>query len=296
MALMILATMLVPVGDSMSKYLTGVITPFEIVFWRFLFQSIVLLVAMRAFRQSLRPAALPLLVLGGFLAASTLVTLVGAFAVMPIATAIAIFFVEPLLLTVFSALFLGEKTGWRRYLAVAVGLLGALVVVRPNWATFGWPAILPLASAAAFAGNMIVARHLKGRMSGLGAQFWITVFAVVLLGAGLFAASLLGLFTWRTSTAPYWVFGYLPVMGTLSAFTYFLFFEAFRRTPASTLAPFQYLEIVGATAMGYIVFGDFPDLVTWLGTSVILASGIYVFHRERQASRADEAMARGVQT
>ena len=74
-------------------------------------------------------------------------------------------------------------------------------------------------------------------------------------------------------------------MGMFSGFTFFLFSEAFRRTSASTLAPFQYLEIIGATIIGYVVFGDFPDFWTWVGTAIILASGLYVFQRERRQGR-----------
>ena len=74
-----------------------------------------------------------------------------------------------------------------------------------------------------------------------------------------------------------------------SGLTFFLFAEAFRRTPASTLAPFQYIEIIGATIVGYLVFGDFPDFWTWVGTAIILASGLYVFNRERKAGQMASA-------
>lgn len=292
-ALMALAMFLVPMGDTMSKFLTGELSPFEIAFWRFGFQVVFLGIAMLAFRQRFRARHFGLLALGGVMAAATLASIIGAFTVMPIATAISIFFVEPLVLTVFSAIFLKEKTGWRRYLAVAVGLVGAVIVIRPNWATFGWQAILPLGTAMAFSANMIIVRRLTREMTGLCVQFWISVFAVLVLGISLGLAGGAGLFAWSAFSVPRWVLGFFPAMGLLSAFTYFLFSEAFRRTPASTLAPFQYLEIIGATAMGYIFFGDFPDAVTWFGTAIILGSGIYVFHRERRLERAEVTAAQG---
>ena len=86
--------------------------------------------------------------------------------------------------------------------------------------------------------------------------------------------------------------GLLLFMGMFSGLTFFLFAEAFRRTPASTLAPFQYIEIIGATIVGYVVFGDFPDFWTWVGTAIILASGLYVFNRERKAGQAPKASVR----
>ncbi|WP_210246868.1 DMT family transporter [Devosia ginsengisoli] len=192
---------------------------------------------------------------------------------------------EPLILTVLSAIFLGERTGWRRYVAVLVGLAGVVIVIRPSWDIFGWASLLPLVAALAFALNAIIMRRLSRQMSSISIQFWFALVAAILLGAGLLATDRMTLVSSAgVDFAGPW--GILLVMGTLSAFTFFLFAEAFRRTPASTLAPFQYLEIIGATILGYFVFGDFPDFWTWIGTGVILASGLYVFHRERRAAAA----------
>ncbi|MHA6297793.1 DMT family transporter [Devosia sp. CAU 1758] len=284
MAIMVLAVTIVPIGDALSKSLTSQLNPFEIAFWRFGFQLAVLGLVLVVMRRRPEQGPLGLILLGGATSAITLSALIGAFVTMPIATAIAIFFVEPLVLTVLSALFLKEKTGWRRYLAVAVGLGGVLVVIRPSWDIFGWASLLPLLAALAFAVNAIAMRALSTRMGSVSIQFWFTLVAVVLLGAGLLTFDRLKLVSASglDLSGPWAQF---TLMGALSAFTFFLFTEAFRRTPASTLAPFQYLEIVGATLVGYVAFGDFPDVWTWVGTAIILAAGLYVFHRERQAAR-----------
>ncbi|WP_375597049.1 DMT family transporter [Devosia sp. Naph2] len=283
MAIMVLAVTIVPIGDALSKSLTSQLNPFEIAFWRFGFQLIVLGLVLVVLRRRLETGPWGLILLGGATSAITLSALIGAFVTMPIATAIAIFFVEPLMLTVLSALILKEKTGWRRYLAVAVGLGGVLVVIRPSWDIFGWASLLPLLAALAFAINAIAMRKLSTRMGSLSIQFWFTLVAVILLGVGLLAFGRMELVSGSgiDLSGPWAQF---VLMGALSAFTFFLFTEAFRRTPASTLAPFQYIEIVGATIVGYIAFGDFPDFWTWVGTAIILGSGLYVFHRERQAS------------
>ena len=284
MAIMVLAVTIVPIGDALSKSLTGLFNPFEIAFWRFGFQLAVLGLVLIVLRRRLETGPWGLILLGGATSAITLSALIGAFVTMPIATAIAIFFVEPLILTVLSALFLKEKTGWRRYLAVAVGLGGVLVVIRPSWDIFGWASLLPLLAALAFATNAIVMRSLSTHMGSLSIQFWFTLVAVILLGAGLLAYGRLELLS-PSGIDPSGPWAQFVLMGALSAFTFFLFTEAFRRTPASTLAPFQYLEIVGATIVGYVAFGDFPDIWTWVGTAIIFAAGLYVFHRERKASR-----------
>ena len=284
MAIMVLAVTIVPIGDALSKSLTSQLNPFEIAFWRFGFQLAVLGLVLVVLRRRLETGPWGLILLGGATSAITLSALIGAFVTMPIATAIAIFFVEPLMLTVLSALFLKEKTGWRRYLAVAVGLCGVLVVIRPSWDIFGWASLLPLLAALAFATNAIVMRSLSTRMGSLSIQFWFTLVAVILLGAGLLAFGRMELVS-ASGIDPSGPWAQFVLMGALSAFTFFLFTEAFRRTPASTLAPFQYLEIVGATIVGYIAFGDFPDFWTWVGTAIILSAGLYVFHRERRASK-----------
>jgi len=282
MAIMVLAMVLVPIGDTLSKSLTPILNPFEIAFWRFALQMVVLGLVALVLRQRLERGPPLLLLLGGVTSATVLCALIGAFAVMPIATAIAIFFVEPLILTVLSAVLLGERTGWRRYAAVLVGLVGAIIVIRPSWDVFGWASLLPLLAALAFAINAIIMRRLSRQMNSVSIQFWFALIASVLLGAGLWGSGQMAMvsFSGIDLSGPW---GTLLVMGILSAFTFFLFAEAFRRTPASTLAPFQYLEIVGATILGYVVFGDFPDFWTWVGTGIILASGLYVFHRERRA-------------
>jgi drug/metabolite transporter (DMT)-like permease len=283
MAIMVLAMMLVPIGDAMSKFLTPILNPFEIAFWRFALQGVVLGLVIVVLRKRLELGPVLLLLLGGITSAAVLSALIGAFVVMPIATAIAIFFVEPLILTVLSAVLLGERTGWRRYGAVLVGLVGAIIVIRPSWDIFGWASLLPLIAALAFALNAIIMRRLSRQMNSVSIQFWFALIASLLLGAGLLATGQMSLVSSSgiDFSGPWTM---LAIMGILSAFTFFLFAEAFRRTPASTLAPFQYLEIIGATLIGYLVFGDFPDVWTWVGTAIILASGLYVFHRERRQS------------
>ncbi len=289
MILMIAATLIVPGGDAMSKYLSSYMTPVEIAFYRYGLQALVLALAMVIFRERFAPKRPLLLFLGGVLSSATLVTLIGAFAVMPIATAMSIFFVEPLILTVLSVLLLKEKAGPHRYVAIAIGLVGAVIIIRPNWATFGWPAIFPLFAATFFSLIAIIIRKLSPVLSGLAIQFWFSVFGSLVVGIGLGVAALLGLFRFQIGELGAFQLSIVPMQALLSAATFMMFTEAFRRTEASILAPFQYIEIIGATVIGYLVFGDFPDAITWLGAAIILSSGIYVFSRERrQASRGGE--------
>ncbi len=283
-ALMVGATMLLPVGDTFSKLLTGHVPALEVTFWRLVCQSLAVWIAAMLLPARRRGASLsPILAMGGLTTAATLGFLISSFSVMPIATAIAIFFVEPLLLTLMSSVFLGEQVGWRRYLAVVVGLLGAVVVIRPNWASFGAASLLPLGAAVSFAGNMVLIRLASESRSGLTIQCGMSLYAALLLGAALWPAAALGWLDWQGAASPGFVWPLYALMGVIAAITYLMIAEAFRRAPASVLAPAQYFEILGATLLGYLVFGDFPDALTWVGTAIILGSGLYVFHRERQA-------------
>ncbi|ETX13457.1 hypothetical protein OCH239_10440 [Roseivivax halodurans JCM 10272] len=287
MAAMVLAMALLPVGDAISKSLTSVIPPFEVTLLRTLAQAAFFLPAAWVMRRHLSG---PIFSRASLASAALIVTvlyaLITAFEVMPIATAISIFFVEPLLLTLLAGPFLGEVPGPRRFAAVGVGLVGALVVIRPNFAEFGPVVLLPLLAALGYALNMIVVRKARGGQSPLSFQFGASLLAAALLLSIEAARLAIGIAP-DLPVLPDWTVYAVLAAGALSTVTFLLITFAFSRVEASLLAPFQYLEIVGATLVGFLVFGDIPDAVTFLGTGIILSSGIYVFHRERQQDRAD---------
>ncbi|MFC4350730.1 DMT family transporter [Fodinicurvata halophila] len=298
MALMAGAMLLVPGIDAIAKSLTPDLSPFQVAFLRFFIQSLllagILLLLTRgmAFRVALR--ALPGLAIAGVLMGAAVGLLFAALVHMPLANAIAIFFVQPLILTVFSALFLGEQVGIRRYSAVAVGLAGALIVIRPNWMAFGIVAVFPLLSAVSYAAMWTVIRSMSARTGGLQLQFYSGAFAALFLGLVLLVGAESGLggalAGWGALDLSLW----LPLLGLggISVVGHMMIVGAFRRTEASILAPFQYLEIISATVLGFLIFDDFPDALTWTGTAIILASGLYVFYREQQRGRVVAAQSK----
>ncbi|WP_422073533.1 DMT family transporter [Tranquillimonas rosea] len=289
MAAMCVAMALLPVGDAISKLLTDVVPPFEVTQWRTLAQALFFVPIGLVMRRRLRGSILSLPALfSGALIVVVLFCLISAFQHMPIATAIAIFFIEPLLLTLLAGPFLGEVAGPRRYAAVGVGLIGALVVIRPNFAVFGPVVLLPALGALAYAANMIVLRIATRTRSAVTFQLGATFSAAGLLLAAAAVTALRGGNPATLLDGPAWAMWAVLAAGALAALTFLLLTVAFSQTEASVLAPFQYLEIVGATIVGYVVFGDFPDAMTWLGTAIILGSGIYVFHRERRTGHEPE--------
>ena len=286
MTCMAAAMLLLPLGDTFSKLLTETLNPIEVATVRVLAQGAFLLPAAVLLRNRLRGAMFsPVVALSGLLVMITLICLIGAFAVMPIATAIAIFFVEPLILTVLAGPLLGEAVGPRRLAAVGIGLVGALIVIRPG-AEFEIAALLPLLAAASYALNMIVLRRAARTRSGLTIQCGATIYAcigMVVLSFGLQEA---GYVSSDPGALPASGWALILGSGFFAAASYVLIAEAFRHAEAGLLAPFQYLEIIGATAAGYLVFGEFPDGMTWVGIAVILASGLYVVYRERSRAPA----------
>lgn len=283
MLLMTGAMLLVPTMDVFAKLLSDTQSAAQVAFCRFLFQTTVLAIILLMARQLRWPRGhLRHLVGAGGLIGAAIVLFFWAIKYLPIANAISIFFVEPLILTIFSAVFLGEKVGWRRVLAVLVGLVGAMVVIRPNWSAYGWPAVLPLGTAFCFAGYLIIIRHMSSSLSGVQTQAWIGFFAMLALGGVLLVGTV-----WPAEPLVFHPAGVheltlLLGLGLVATIGHFVIAQAFRYAPASVLAPFQYLEIIGATILGYLVFDDFPDAMTWLGTGIILAAGLYVFNRERR--------------
>lgn len=279
MALMVGAMLLVPGLDAIAKLLLERLPPAQVGLGRFLAQSLVLAPLVLLAGQWTRPAALH--AAAGVFLGLALFSINSALQHMPIANAIAIFFVEPLMLTLLAALVLGERLGWRRLAAVAVGLIGALVVLRPNVAAYGWAAAWPLAAAFAFACYMLVTRVMAIRGGRLALQFWTGVFAMLTLAAGTAAGATIGSAVAMPLMPTPREFALFAAMGLLAAVAHQMIAHALARVDAGVVAPFQYLEIISATLLGWIVFGDFPDPVTWLGTAIIVGAGIYVFHRER---------------
>jgi drug/metabolite transporter (DMT)-like permease len=282
MGLMALAMMIVPGIDAIAKLLSATVAPGQVAWGRFVFQTLLLLPLMVAMQRPLGTRQPGIHAARGALLAMAVGLLFWSLQYLPIANAIAIFFVEPLILTLFSAFFLGEPIGRRRLAAVCVGLAGALVVIRPNWAAFGWASVLPLGTAICFAGYLTLTRHAAADEDPLVMQLWAGVFAALVLSIALAAGAGGGIPVLAAAWPGLGAWGLFLAMGLLSAIGHVLIGHAFRLAPAGILAPFQYLEILSATVVGLLVFGDFPDPVTWLGTGIIVGAGLYVFLLERR--------------
>jgi drug/metabolite transporter (DMT)-like permease len=199
---------------------------------------------------------------------------------LSVADATAIYFISPILITALSIPFLGEVVGWRRWTAAAFGLLGVLIVIRPGTSAFELAALLPLLGATSWAGAAIVTRV----MSGSDKPLTTLVYSALV---GLAVLSLLLPFAWVTPTWREVALGLC--VGILSTIGHWLVVQAYRHASASTVAPFAYVQLIWAGALGYAVFGSFPDGWTATGAVVIALSGLYTAYRERVRKSAGAA-------
>lgn len=291
MAIMVLSVLLLPLMDATGKWLAMMdnVPPATVTFMRFFLQfwlMLAILLVMGVRVDDLRTGHLVGNLVRGALMGFGGLCFFTAVKYMPLADAMAVFFAEPLILTLFSAFFLKEKVGWRRFSAVAIGLVGTMIVIQPSFEIFGAISLLPLATAVTFAAYLILNRKygvtesplIMQLYAGLGG--WLFVGLVMLAGLAGPATGFEDLsFHLPTSVQP-WLL--LMLMATIGTGSHLMVVHAFKLAPASLLAPFQYLEIVNAVLVGLLVFGEFPTPSKWLGIAIIIGSGFYVFLRERK--------------
>ncbi len=283
MVLMATGVLMAPGIHAIAKGLGDILSPGQLAWFRFFFQFIFLLPFVLIVNRGRLPRPSATHALRGLLLAMATLAFFWALTYMPLADSAAIFFVEPLILTTMSAAFLGERIGRRRLLAVLVGFAGALIVIRPSFESVGLPALLPLIAAACFALYLTITRAAARTENATDMQFWVCVFGMLVLSFAMVASTATGWTTIRPTWPAKEVWAWLILLGVIATISHLLAIRAFRLAPASILAPFQYLEILGATFLGAFIFGDLPDGLTALGIAIIVGAGLYVFQREQRA-------------
>ena len=215
----------------------------------------------------------PLHLLRGVLGVVMMACFVYGLRTLPLSTTYAITFIAPLLVTAMAVPFLGEKVGPRRWIAIVVGLVGVLVVLRPTGQgvmTLGGLAIL--LAAVCYAASAITVRLLAQRDSTQAMVFWLMLILVVGGGA-------LSWHEWTPIQARHWwVIAGIGIVGTLAQVT---LTEAFRRGEASMIAPLEYTALVWGVLLDLTLWQVLPDGMTWVGAAIIVASGLYLVRRER---------------
>ena len=188
--------------------------------------------------------------------------------------AIALIFSTPFFVAALSGPMLGEWVRWRRWSAIAVGFLGVVVVARPGAASFHPAALLSLSAALCYALYSITTRILARTDSNETTLFYSNL-------VGALALLPVVPLVWSTPSDAV-VIALMAATGAIGSFGHYLLIAAHRLAPAAVLSPFIYSEIVLVTALGFLVFGDVPNRFTLTGAAIVVASGLYLLHRERK--------------
>ena len=276
-ALMVTSMVFFTLLDATAKHLVQSLPPLVAVFGRYLVALVIsavvvlrkggpqLVITQHPGLQALR---------GLLLVGATLLNFI-AIMYLQLAQTAAIFFTIPLWVCALSVPILGERVGLRRWIAVVIGFMGVLVIMRPGSDSFQWAMLLSIASSFCGAIYNIVTRKVGGRDRAETSLFYVGL-------VGALAAAVPLPFVWKTPEGLQWLMlGFMGVAGTIG---HFMLIQAHRLAPASTLAPFMYTQIVWMILSGYVFFGDVPDFWTIVGAAIVVASGLFVFAGEARTA------------
>lgn len=289
-ALMLGFCVLAPLGDATAKLLgqTGISVPM-LVFVRFAVQVAILipLAAIAGYSLRMSPRILRFTALRTVLHIAGIGLMFSALKYLPLADAIAIAFVMPFIMMLLGHYVLGEEVGVHRKWACAVGFIGTLLVIQPNFATVGWPALLPLGVAVVFSLFMLVTRVVAKDVDAVALQAVSGCMAVVMLLPAILLLPDVGTLTSLFAEGSTHLLLLLGILGTCA---HLLMTWSLRFAPSATLAPMQYLEIPIGTVVGYYVFSQFPNELAALGIAITVGAGLYIILRERAISQQTEAL------
>jgi len=266
--------------DAMAKYLGGHMDPLQVVGMRFISALFLALIFSNPITRPgmLRSARPGLQVVRALMMLGTTIFNFLSFRYLQLDEALAILFSTPFLVAVLAGPLLGEWVGWRRWIAIAVGFLGVLVVIRPGFGGFQWAALLSVISALFYAGYAIATRMVMRYDSSDTTLFYANV-----VGVGVMLPVLP--FVW---TAPPNALDLLLLLavGAFGSAGHYLLIVAHRMAPASVLSPFMYTQLLWATILGYLVFANVPNRWTIAGAAIVVGSGLYLLYRERRVRGA----------
>ncbi|MEZ5825153.1 MAG: DMT family transporter [Geminicoccaceae bacterium] len=278
--LMVLGMFVLASMDTLGKVLSKEMPVVQVAWGRYFFQFalLLLLVPRVGLAGLLTTRRLKTQILRGLLVAVATMCLFTALTAVPLADAYVISFTSPFFVTLLSIPLLGERVGIRRFSAILAGFLGVLLVIRPGFAGFHPMLVLPLITAACFALYQVLTRMIASLPSEtpLAMLFYMA-------SVGALAQSAVVPFSWQSLTMPQWAG--LAIMGLLAVLGHMILIRALSMASAVTLSPFIYTQLLWALIYGYVLFADMPDWRMAAGCTVIVASGLFMFHREAVRGR-----------
>jgi drug/metabolite transporter (DMT)-like permease len=281
--LMLLGMLMFALNDAMGKWLVANYGLGQVVFLRS-FAAMPILVPMvwHAGWQNLRHVERPWMQFARVVFSTAEVfCFYYAVAYLPLADVMTYWLAAPIYVAASSPFLLGEKVGWRRWTAIAVGFVGVLITLEPSSAMFTMPAIISIVGSAAFAFMLISGRFLRGTPDSTLVFFQVG-------GAGL-AGLLFAPTDWSpiASTRDLLL---LALLGIVAMAAHMLVNRALKISDAATVAPLQYTLLLWAVVFGWLFFGDMPRLTMMVGASLIIASGLFIFIREQTLKKRDKVL------
>lgn len=285
-AMMVVALILFSCLDATAKYLGGRLgVPVTQIIWvRFLGQFLLMLIfvpllGLMDVRSMFKTRRFKWQIVRSGLMASVTALNFLALKYLRLDQTVTITFLAPLVVALLGGPLLGEWVGWRRLIAILVGFAGILIAVRPGFAEIHPAVGFSFAAMLTYALFMLITRHIAGDDPPIVTLFY-SMFVGVFFGAPLALAD------WQWPQQPeVWLM--LASLGVFGGTGHYLFILAYKLAPAGRISPFLYLQILSMAGLGYIVFGDLPDVWTAVGSCVVVGSGIYLIHRERIARRTE---------
>nr|WP_255596722.1 DMT family transporter [Cognatishimia sp. MH4019] len=275
--LMVATTFVFAAQDGISRHLAGEYNVMMIVMIRYwFFAAFVIAVARRkagGIRQAAQTEQLPLQLFRGALLAIEICVMVGAFVLLGLIESHVIFAAYPLIIAALSGPILGERVGWKRWVAIGVGFIGVLIILQPGVKVFSPAAIVPLISALMFALYGLLTRYAARKDSAATSFFWTGVTGAVVM-------TVIGVWFWEPMSRPDWV--WMALLCVTGAFGHYLLIRCYELAEASSLQPFAYLQLVFASALGLLVFNETLEMNVVIGASIVVAAGLFTLWRERQ--------------
>jgi len=272
--LMIAAVASFTVLDSTAKYLTNDLPVFEVVWARYLFSLLIfpVIFPIASVREAFKTKRPWVQIARALLLVGATVSIFFAVHYLPLAETYAISFISPFLAALFAIVLLREKVSSRRWIAIAVGFGGVLIVLRPGIDIFGWATLFPLAMAVFWALYQVVTRLLSATEPPL-----TTLFFTMMTGSAVLTCVVP--FIWVMPGPNAWML--MGFMGLVGLIGQWLLIKAYAIATSSLLAPFAYTQIVWATLIGYVVFGDFPSVSTLIGVAVVIIGSLMVLNTSK---------------
>lgn len=279
--LMIATTFVFAMQDGISRHLATEYNVWMVVMIRYWFFALFVIAlaarqpgGLRAATQSRFPR---LQVLRGLILVAEICVMVVGFVALGLVESHAIFTCYPLLVAALSGPVLGEKVGWRRWVAIGIGFVGVLIILQPGVAVFSPWALVPLASAFLFALYGLLTRYVARGDAASVSFFWTGT-------VGAVAMTAVGIWFWEPMTAPDWA--WMATLCCTAALGHFFLIKAYEVAEASAVQPFAFLQLVFASAIGITVFGETLKINVAIGAALVVGAGLFTLWRQRVAAKA----------